>query len=462
MDYGLDLPWIKTKYLGVGHLFNNNTLYKTHSIQRYWIGWGQALLRYGPEETRILEMYKGTLLCFPNFPKEVPSFHPYATNTDLFFPTSLYHLPPALPGRFCPEQRALRYPRPGRHGENNPESPDSHRQPRGTSGAPRHGPRPAPPANAAVAAEAGRFPSGGGCCSLPPFLPPAPRRPPGRAERHLGPRARPRRPARAHAARGRPTAPQHPAGRGRCRPVHPSSPPVPSPRGAPPPRPGPVPLPAASGRAATRWGLAAPTSFPAVEGRRVPRGRPGTEPGGGGGEALTAVSPAAAAAGAWPARSRRGCPAPRAGWSRCPCPGWRRRPAPAGGAGRRGARPPSALAGHRNLLPTAAAAAPRAKGARCAPPAPRAVTEPAPPRPARPPPPPRGCPAPERWSPRRGGGGQRRGTKRPRGLPPSPPLPGEGQPRALRCPARGSPATPWGTQGDTASRAPTPGVRGSS
>lgn len=123
-------------------------------------------------------MYKGALLCFPNFPKEVPSFHPYATNTDLFFPTSLYHLPPALPGTFCLEQRALRYPRPGRHGENNPESPDSHRQPRGTSGAPQHCPRspprapaPLPPRTRLSLPRREGFPAGVAAARFPLFSP---------------------------------------------------------------------------------------------------------------------------------------------------------------------------------------------------------------------------------------------------------------------------------------------------
>lgn len=128
MDYGLVFPLSKTKYLGKGRLFNNNTLYETHSIQHHWIGWGQALLRYGHEDVTILKVYKGALLCFPNFPKEIPSFHPYATNIDVFFPSSFHHLPPALPGRFRLEQQPPCYPRQGNSRENKPESLDRHPQ----------------------------------------------------------------------------------------------------------------------------------------------------------------------------------------------------------------------------------------------------------------------------------------------------------------------------------------------
>lgn len=175
----------------------------------------------------------------------------------MFFLTSLYHLSPALPGRV----RLNSSPWVTRAGCAQGASP---RGCAGSGGAARGPPRGALrreglPAAAALAS---------------PFYP------------------RPRSPGRGGGPSLR-RCPGSAAPRGRCCPIPPRAR---SRRRPDTPR-GCRPRPAAEG------------SFPGGEGGRVPAGGPGR--GWAGHGALTAVSPAAAAAGAWPGRIRSSCPSPR-------------------------------------------------------------------------------------------------------------------------------------------------------
>lgn len=146
-------------------------------------------------------MCGGALLGFLNLPK-VPSFHPYAADMDLFFPTSLYHLPPALPGRFRLEEQPLHCPRPEEQGEQTrgpgqarvapgarrglqPPGAPLRPGPAGTAAAGRR--RPGPRRRPLPRLRREGFPAGA-VARFPPLLAPAPRRPPGRAGRHLAPR----------------------------------------------------------------------------------------------------------------------------------------------------------------------------------------------------------------------------------------------------------------------------------
>lgn len=194
-------------------------------------------------------MCGGALLGFLNLPK-VPSFHPYAADMDLFFPTSLYHLPPALPGRFRLEEQPLHCPRPEAQGEQTrgpgqarvapgarrglqPPGAPLRPGPAGTAAAGRR--RPGPRRRPLPRLRREGFPAGA-VARFPPLARPG--SPQATGEGGAAPRspARPRRSARAHAASGRPGGAAAGAAPALRAPLPPSAP---SRRGAPPPGPAP-------------------------------------------------------------------------------------------------------------------------------------------------------------------------------------------------------------------------------